>query len=86
MQGDNARTGAEVITLGAVNSAASVQSVSGPAVGRTYAMSIVLPTGIVAHIGGATTAVEFSDDTAILSLGTLAGEEDSCSLAALLGV
>ena len=71
VQGDNARTGAEVITLNAVNAPPTVNSVPGPAVGRTYAMAVVLPTGDVAHFGGATTAVEFSDATAVLEAGAL---------------
>ena len=65
-QGDQARSGAEVITLGAVGAAPNVQSVPGPNVGRTYATAVALPTGDVVHIGGATTAVEFSDATAVL--------------------
>ncbi|NJR43356.1 MAG: hypothetical protein HC767_12545 [Akkermansiaceae bacterium] len=69
MQGDPARGGAEVITLGAVNANPSVQSVPGPKVGRTYVMSVVLPTGEVAMFGGAKTAVEFSDATAEFTTG-----------------
>ena len=59
-----------MITLGAVGNNPTVQSVSGPNIPRTYAMAVVLPTGEVAHIGGAGTAVEFSDDTAILQTGS----------------
>jgi hypothetical protein len=69
MQGDAARTGAEVITLGAVGSNPEVKSVPAPSVQRTYAIVVVLPTGEVAHFGGATTAVEFSDATAVLTTG-----------------
>lgn len=84
MQGDNARSGAEVITLGAVGSAPDVQSVSGPNIPRTYSISVALPNGEVALIGGAETAVEFSDATAILQVGefllhdnSFAGPSDS---------
>lgn len=69
MQGDGARSGAELITLGAPGAAPTVQAIPGPAVGRTYAMSVVLPDGKVGHFGGATTAVEFSDDTAVFAAG-----------------
>jgi hypothetical protein len=69
MQGTAARTGAEVITLGAVGSNPDVRAVATPSVPRTYAMVVVLPTGEVAHFGGATTAVEFSDETAVLTTG-----------------
>lgn len=82
MQGDGARGGAEVITLGAVGSAPSVSSVAGPGTGRTYATATVLPTGTVAHIGGATTAVEFSDDTAVNTVGA---PLTLCALPAFLG-
>jgi hypothetical protein len=69
VQGDPARTGAEIITLGAPGDPPTVQSVPGPATGRTYVMSVVLPTGEVAHFGGAKTAVEFSDATAVFNAG-----------------
>lgn len=69
-KGDNARKGAEVITLGgSAGSNASVKKVAGPIKPRTYSMAVVLPTGHVMHFGGAAKAVEFSDDTAILDAG-----------------
>jgi hypothetical protein len=71
MQGDPARTGAEVITLGAPGDAPSVEAVPGPNTARTYEMAVVLPTGEVAVFGGATTAVEFSDATAVLNAGVV---------------
>lgn len=60
-----------MITLGAVNAPPQVDAVAGPATARTYVMSVVLPTGEVAHIGGAQTAVEFSDATAVFNVGTI---------------
>jgi hypothetical protein len=71
MQGTTARTGAEVITLGAVGSNPDVKSVPAPKIQRTYATAVVLPTGEVVHFGGATVATEFSDATAILKTGAL---------------
>lgn len=69
VQGHPARTGAEIITLGDVGAAPGVQAVPGPNIPRTYSISVVLPNGEVALIGGAKNAVEFSDDTAILQAG-----------------
>lgn len=69
VQGDSARSGAEIITLGAVNTNPNVDAIPGPAVSRTYATVVVLPTGEVAHFGGAQEAVEFSEVTVVLSTG-----------------
>jgi hypothetical protein len=69
VQGHPARTGAEVITLEAVGSPPTVQSVPGPITPRTFASSVVLPTGEVAVFGGAQKAVEFSDKTAVFTIG-----------------
>ena len=71
MQGDQARSGAEIITLGEITVAPDVEEVAGPNIARTDSMAVVLPNGEVAHFGGATTAVEFSDATAILDTGKL---------------
>lgn len=70
LQGTVARAGAEIITIGAVGSQPSVDVVAGPATGRTYSMAVVLPTGEVAHFGGAVLAVEFSDASAVFKTGT----------------
>ena len=48
-----------------------METAASPNVARTYAMAVVLPTGEVALIGGAATAVEFSDATAIFSTGVI---------------
>ena len=69
LQGHNARTGAEVITLDAAGGPVSVATTASPIIARTYASAVLLPTGEVVHIEGAATAVEFSDDTAILQVG-----------------
>lgn len=70
LQGTVARAGAEVITISAVGSQPSVDPVAGPETGRTYSMAVVLPTGEVAHFGGAVLAVEFSDASAVFKTGT----------------
>lgn len=69
MQGDQARSGAEIITLGDITVAPDLEEVAGPNIARTYAMAVVLPNGEVVHFGGATTAVEFSDASAVLDTG-----------------
>jgi hypothetical protein len=78
MQGDGARTGAEVITLGAVGTNPTVKAVAAPNIPRTYATAVVLPTGEVAHFGGAFRAIEFSDETAVLSTGALSASALGC--------
>lgn len=59
-----------MIELGQVGADPNVRTVESPAAARTYAMSVVLPTGEVALFGGAGTAVEFSDITAIFATGS----------------
>ena len=70
LQGTVGRPSAEVITIGAVGSQPSVVAVPAPATPRTYSMAVVLPTGEVAHFGGAVLAVEFSDASAVFKTGT----------------
>lgn len=69
VQRSYARKSAEVITLGAVGAPPLVESVLPPHTPRTYAMVVVLPTGEVAQIGGATLSVEFSDNFAVNEVG-----------------
>ena len=58
-----------MITLDNAGGPVSVVTTASPITARTYATAVLLPTGEVVHIGGAATAVEFSDDTAILPVG-----------------
>lgn len=69
MQGDEARPGAELISLGPAGFSPAVDAIAGPNNPRTYAMSVVLPNGEVALIGGAKLALEFTDATAIFEVG-----------------
>ena len=71
MQGDPARTTAEIITLGNPNEAPQVEEIEGPNVPRTFANAVVLPTGEVALFGGSNSAVEFSDNVAIFATGAI---------------
>lgn len=71
MQGDPARTTAEIITLGSQNEDPQVEHIDGPNVPRTFANAVVLPTGEVALFGGSKSAVEFSDDVAVYATGAI---------------
>lgn len=71
VQGHPARTTAEIITLGNKNQPPQVEQIDGPAIPRTYASAVVLPTGEVALFGGSIAAVEFSDNVAIYATGAI---------------
>lgn len=66
--GDEARPGAELISLGPAGFTPNVDVIAGPNNPRTYAMSVVLPNGEVALIGGAKLALEFTDATAVFEV------------------
>ena len=59
-----------MISLGPAGFTPNVDAIAGPNNPRTYAMSVVLPNGEVALIGGAKLALEFTDATAIFEVGT----------------
>lgn len=72
VQQHNAEPNAEIITLNQVNTPATSRSLQGanaPTKSRTYVNTVVLPTGEVALIGGASLSKEFSDEFAHKDIG-----------------
>ena len=61
----NARTSANIITIGTPNTAATVTPIASMAFARAFANGIVLPNGQVLIVGGQTIPAPFSDANAI---------------------